>query len=90
MGHWDEFVWLSLAIVYYVSDVIKRVYDLGARARICMVKFGNEATVQSGLLRFILTVQIDLDKEGNDEPPLNAFHQLFTHHHLLFRSGTLR
>ena len=32
---------------------------------ICMVKFGNEATVQSGLLRFILTVQIDLDKQGN-------------------------
>ena len=30
-----------------------------------MVKFGNEATVQSGLLRFILTVQIDLDKQGN-------------------------
>ena len=38
---------------------------LGAPPRICMVKFGNEATVQSDLLHFILTVQIDLDKQGN-------------------------
>ena len=30
-----------------------------------MVEFGNEATVQSDLLRSILTVQIDLDKQGN-------------------------
>ena len=45
-------------------DVIKGIYDLGALPGICMVKFGNEATVQSGLLRFILTVQIDLDKQG--------------------------
>ena len=29
--------------------------DLGALRRICMVKFGNEAIVQSDLLRFILT-----------------------------------
>ena len=28
-----------------------------------MVEFGNEATVQSDLLRSILTVQIDLDKQ---------------------------
>ena len=51
----------------YVSDVIKGIYDLGAPPRICMVKFGNEATVQSDLLRFILTVQIDLDKQGKGE-----------------------
>ena len=35
-----------------VWDVIKRIYDLGALARFCMVMFGNEATVQSDLLTF--------------------------------------
>ena len=51
-------------MIYYVSDVIKPVYELGALARFCMVEFGNEATVQSDLLRSILTMQIDLDKQG--------------------------
>ena len=46
---------------------VKGIYDLGAPPGICMVKFGNEATVQSGLLRFILTMQIDLDKQGNPQ-----------------------
>jgi len=41
---------------------------LGAVGRICMVKFGNKATVQSDLLHFILTMEIDLDKQGNLHP----------------------
>ena len=28
-------------MIYYVSDVIKGVYDLGALGRICMVEFGK-------------------------------------------------